>query len=234
MNQLHSTLQTPPPHIAAVVDKPLNPDSLEQIQEFADIAELRADLLPCHDPNYLREQIQALGSLPILLTIRTRQEGGTWRRTELERLNLFTSLIEEVDGIDIEHSASIRDSIANLARDNDVVRIISRHDMKGIRSPADLHAQYASTPACDYMKFACTVQSRADYRVLEQFTAEHAHLGNLIVVGMGAWGSLSRVSLPALGSRLVYASCGGDALVPGQMDLETTHKYLSNLYPTTN
>ena len=65
------------------------------------IVELRVDLCEDQSPETLIKILDAQ-SLPTILTIRTKEEGGKWTAPEFERYKRFKALIPYADIIDIE------------------------------------------------------------------------------------------------------------------------------------
>lgn len=232
MNRLAEKIGRPEPTMAVVFGEPLNDEAISNIAVVADVAEFRADLYPSHEPNYLIEQVRRLGALPLLLTVRLKAEGGEWVDSEGERLQLISDVVPYVDGVDIELASDILPEVADIAHSKDKVLIVSSHDFK--ETPPLETLEYRLTDAliagADYVKFATTANSEEEYRRLAGFTLDHQDSG-LIVVAMGKYGPLSRIAFHALGSHLIYAFAGEDAVAPGQLGYLELHKLWKQLYP---
>lgn len=231
MNRLEEKIGGSEPAMAVVFGEPLHDEAISDIAVVAHVAEFRADLYPSHEPNYLIEQVGRL-ALPSLLTIRLEAEGGEWVDSEGERLQLFSEVSPYVDGVDIEFISDILSEVVDIAHRKDKVLIVSSHDFKETPSLEMLEYRLADALAAgaDYVKFATTANSEEEYRRLARFTLEHQESG-LIVVAMGKYGPLSRITFPALGSHLTYAFAGEKAVAPGQLSYLELHKLWKQLYP---
>jgi 3-dehydroquinate dehydratase I len=233
MNRLQEVLRADQPSVAAVVTSPLENHMLESVIANADVIEMRADLFPSQEIDYLRKQAQILGRIPLLLTVRSSLEGGAWDGGDGDRWRLYEDLIEVVDGVDFEmDSMHIRHWIREKTINAGKVCILSKHDFSDTNSVEELVAKYnRNIYGADYLKFACTVNDVTAYKRLAEFTVSCGEQGKLISVGMGMYGPLSRITLPSLGSRLTYAFVGDVAVAPGQMNLQTTREIVDQLYP---
>ena len=107
----------------------------------ADLVELRADLIDNDDA--IAEAIAARPDIPLILTIRTKAEGGTWEGDDAIRAKRFSRLAKDLRGfIDLEFhawgkSAELRTLAAELCvEDGERRLILSHHDFDA--TPADL------------------------------------------------------------------------------------------------
>jgi len=232
MNRLADVLDRPEPTMAVVFGEAYTDEAISDIAVVADVAEFRADLYPSHEPNYLIEQVRRLGALPLLLTVRLEAEGGEWVDSEGERLQLISEVIPYVDGVDIELAADNLPEVADIAHRKDKVLIVSSHDFNATPSLETLEYRLADAliAGADYVKFAATANSEEEYRRLAGFTLNHQD-GGLIVVAMGKYGPLSRITFPAMGSHLNYAFAGENAVAPGQLGYLELDKLWKQLYP---
>lgn len=232
MNKLAAVLDRPEAAMAVVFDRELSDDEISDIGQIADVAEFRADLYPSRDSNYLTEQIKRLGSMPVLLTIRSPLENGRWSGREDERLELFRGLMPHVDGLDVELGSGLLRYIAPAARKRWKMVIGSRHYFDGTPNLAELseNQRWAYEQGADYVKLAAQVDTIDDLEVIEDFTNEHKGQ-DIITVGMGFYGPPSRIRLPLLGSKLTYAHSGHGEVAAGQMDYRKTHVILKDQSP---
>ena len=119
--------------ICAALKAPTNDEALRQMQEArrlgADLCELRIDHLPDPDlPRLLRSK-----PLPVLVTVRSKAEGGVFEGDEAARFRLLDEACRcGADYIDVEHR-TFRDFDRRQAK-----LVLSLHDFAGV--PADLEA----------------------------------------------------------------------------------------------
>ncbi len=101
--------------------------------EHADLFEIRIDYSVNKNPGFLAQEIEKLKNKrkPVILTNRSRSEGGFFQGTEEERLALMTSLLELVDCIDIELNA-VREAEELIKKAKDLGKkvIVSHHDFE--------------------------------------------------------------------------------------------------------
>lgn len=222
MNRLTSALLLPEPTIGVVVAETLAPHDLIYIEQRAGVYELRADILPM--PEALR-----LGSLPLLGTVRSEDEGGYWSGTEQERLVAINALLEytEVDGVDVEVQKGILRPVIEHAHDLGKIVVASSHDFTDTPSIGELEDRLgqAQEAGADFFKVAALADTPSAYSRLRDFTKNHRD-DNVIVVGMGSFGRESRKQLPRLGSRMTYVSYG-KAVVNGQLTLDEAYAEFS-------
>lgn len=232
MNTLRQELDSPRPSIAAVFSQNLEEHVIKAALSRADVAEFRADKFRSSRLENIAEQIRRISTVPVLLTVRSAEEGGDWDGSEQDRANLVTDLAPMVQGVDIELSAKeINQKVTEVAHDIGLVVIGSMHDFAGLPDTETLLQQLEMSEQldADYTKLAVTVNTLEDYQRLADFTSRYRDRG-LIVVAMGNYGPLSRVSLPALGSHLTYAATG-NLTVPGQMTIADTYELIRRTHP---
>lgn len=71
----------------------------------------------------------------------------------------------------------------------------------------------------DIMKIATMVRKEEDVRVLLRLLLEKEKDEEMIVIGMGAKGQLTRILGPLFGSYLTYVSTPYGETAPGQIDI---------------
>lgn len=109
-----------------------------------DVAELRVDRYAKTDAAHVLAQVDAFKVLPVLATIRSTREGGEWRGTEAERLELFRALAPQVQAVDIElSSGEILADVIEAAHRHDTVAIVSYHNFDF--TPARKNSRPSST-----------------------------------------------------------------------------------------
>jgi len=196
------------------------------------VVELRLDALTDQTPSAFREFARRYTDFPLLATIRRREEGGGWRGSELERLAAYEAVLPHVQAVDVEIGAEdIAPAVINAARTQDKLSIGSFHDFTAMPEDSFLEAVNARGRAlgADIVKVAARCNCRSDLQRLAAFTLAHRH-ENIITIGMGPHGLVSRVFFPALGSLLTYTFLG-EPTAPGQLNCRDTLKYLDDFYP---
>ena len=200
-----------------------------------DILEFRADLFPSDDLNSNLSMIHdplSIAHYPTIFTVRSKQEGGGWNRSELKRFALFQKMIPHVSAVDIELSAkTILTDVIDSAHDQKKKVIVSYHDFDKTPSAKELEKVLKSAKAvdADIVKVATFAKDYRDIQRLARFTVANASQ-NIVTIAMGEIGALSRLFFPALGSLLTYASFGGK-IAPGQIDCKELSRLIKRFYP---
>jgi len=218
---------------------------LERYREFIDMAELRLDLVdPMEREN--AHMLSARAGIPLILTIRLIEDGGEWGRrgeSEEERKSLFMRLLEQGGWayVDLEHNCPL-DDIVSAARNAGTIAIRSVHDFEGtlLSSPvAHISGLLRSLAEADCVpKLAALCISSRQLLTLARTAVALESLENKVVLGMGEFGTPSRILAHRLGSCWTYASPmknkndpnGGPPAAPGQLSpelLETLYRYSS-------
>lgn len=178
----------------------------------ADWVELRLDEWPIEDP--LDSMIEAI-RLPVLLSCRVPEDGGTFQGTLDERRRMFERGLDAgVQGIDLE-------VWEKWAPARDVLVIRSHHDFRGVTG--DLHAlRDRLLDAGDVAKIACMAHDLADAAPLfELLASSDPEREPTVAFAMGDRVVASRVLCCALGSPYIYASVpGAEPTAPGQLSTE--------------
>jgi 3-dehydroquinate dehydratase/shikimate dehydrogenase len=196
---------------------------LERERSRVDLAELRADFLAPGELTHLA-RFPALVGLPVILTVRRTAEGGRWRGAETDRHRLLREALAGGSGgaptgaaggaagfafLELEHDLD-DPSLERAARARGCRLIRSWHDLRGV--PADLAARLRrlarveSAPGsglADLPKAAVWVRgSRDQLRLAEAFRELRGV--QKILLGLGEFGSFSRILAGLLGSWLTY------------------------------
>lgn len=189
-----------------------------------DLIEIRLDLLLSKgvEPEKILEAM-ARKDLPILLTLRTREEGGAFNWRSRQRVLFFLAFLPFADVIDLE--------LTNLPRLGRVLRavrrskrdlILSSHSLKRKLTPLRLKRllkEFRKTRAAVYKIVGLARRSR-DLRTLAEPLLTLPHM-RLAIQASGPLATASRLSLPALGSRLLYVHLDEPA-APGQPGHDTS------------
>ncbi|MDI9393946.1 MAG: type I 3-dehydroquinate dehydratase [Euryarchaeota archaeon] len=226
--------------VAVILEKPLE-TSKKAAEKGADILEIRLDLLGIRDPERAIEIIREIKSktvIPLLVTNRSRAEGGKWEGKEEDRIGLLMNLLSFKDGpdaIDIEISAGRkeRDKVIKAAKDHGKTVIISSHDFLKTPSFQDMKAiiEEMFLAGADIAKLAVMPRSMEDTLNLLRVTLDFTDRGKSVsTIAMGSQGKHTRVVAPLYGSVLTYASIENDAsAAPGQLPLDEVKKIMEML-----
>lgn len=197
-----------------------------------DAIELRLDGLTTPTPKMAGALAQRLRrhGLPILATVRSATEGGSGSLDDGARAALYASALPFVDAVDVEiASAPGLASIVASARAKHKTVLLSYHDFR--RTPPDTRLdellKRGRASGADIVKLALTPRTRNDVRRLLAWTLRHAD-DDVVVIAMGALGSISRLALPLAGSLLTYTNVKPTL---GQIPLRQFAADLRRYYP---
>lgn len=189
----------------------------EALRQGADIIELRLDYCKNTDPSYVRNEVKKIRdqiTVPLIATLRKAEDGGNWYRfcgTEEDRFQIFQSIMDLVDAVDIEVNSEIRDRVLREARKNNVVAIVSYHDYFGTETIENIRSKiddiYETSGAI--VKVAYFARKEENTRNLMQVLLEYVNNGfnkPIVAISMGAkWFSqMSRYIFPCIGSCMTY------------------------------
>lgn len=235
-NKLRAALSQNIPLIAASFTDAYDSALIQKsVEAGLDVAELRVDLFGSSEASHILDTTSKYISIPTILTIRHEREGGNWRGSEQSRLELYQFALPTVDGIDIELSSSeIVSPLVGLAREQGRYTIGSYHNFDGTpETTALMHiAEQARALKCDCIKIATHVESPDHLKVLANFMVQQKEI-DLIVIGMGSQGMLTRIFFPALGSRITFAALEKPT-APGQLSFLETFSLLRRFYASFN
>lgn len=207
-------------HQSSVVGSISVTSSLQRLNDFAtlanaDVLELRVD----HFPELVTKLVALSGNLqiPLLTTARCPSEGGKNNLTASQRMDLVRPLLPHTAILDVE-IASLREmnTLVQEVRQSPTILLASFHDFTGTPSLGRLLElqKEAMSLGADAVKFATTLRNAQDLVTLVELLAQPDH-PPLSVMGMGALGKISRLTLARLGSILNYGYLDA-ATVPGQ------------------
>jgi 3-dehydroquinate dehydratase/shikimate dehydrogenase len=207
------------------------------VRAGADAVELRLDYLADIDEPGVEAIRAAVGPRPILLTPRSRQEGGVWDADDMQRISRLIALAPHANMVDVElatwqRSANIRQKVemaAHRAGHGQGPRLIlSAHDFKQ-RQP-DLYrlvARMNDTKACGVAKVV--FQARHISECFELFDLMHSNPKPVIAIAMGEAGVVTRILAGKCGAFATFASvAAGKESAPGQVtlvDMKTLYRW---------
>ena len=223
---------------AAILEKAVQFSTLP-----ADCVEWRADWFQdCRDPAAVARCLQklrvALGSKLLLVTIRTKAEGGELALRHTEYTDLLHTILDTdcADLLDIEFFTAGADlpALVEQAHSAGITVVCSSHDFIKTPPRAELvHRMVQMQQAgADLPKLAVMPQCRTDVLELLAATAEMADLHPetpVITMSMGALGAVSRLAGEAFGSAMTFAN-PGQASAPGQVSLNIVNEVLDALH----
>ena len=208
----------------------------------ADCVEWRVDLFEM--PADLRAVVHCLAKLRValkdkllLVTLRTREEGGNAQVSHKDYLHFIRTLLDTdcADLIDIEFFTAGADLPALIqdAHTAGVKVVCSSHDFHKTPPKAELVFRMTAMQlaGADLPKLAVMPQNRADVLELLAATAEMADQHPetpVITMSMGALGAVSRLCGEAFGSAMTFAN-PGTASAPGQVGLDVVNAALDSL-----
>lgn len=179
----------------------------------------------------------ALKDKLLLVTIRTREEGGEFSLPHTEYLRFLHSIIDTdcSDLLDIEFftAGTALPELIEQAHTAGIPVVCSSHDFHKTPSHTELVERMVQMQraGADLPKLAVMPQSRTDVLELLTATAEMTDLHPetpVITMSMGALGAVSRLCGEVFGSAMTFAN-PGHASAPGQVPLDALNEALDAL-----
>ncbi|WP_137663524.1 type I 3-dehydroquinate dehydratase [Enterococcus hulanensis] len=206
-----------------------------------DLVEWRIDFFELvHEPQAvakLSHNLKAILEKPLLITFRTKKEGGVCELSDDDYFNLYKVIILEgdLDLLDVElfmPEKKVAETI-DLAHQNGIKIIMCNHDFDKTPEKNEIITRLRSMQekGADICKIAVMPQSSADVLTLLDATREmYEEYANvpLITMSMGALGMVSRISGQVFGSAATFGSAG-TASAPGQVPVVELRKMLTTL-----
>jgi 3-dehydroquinate dehydratase-1 len=205
----------------------------------ADVLEIRIDLLLSKKKGFekylkgsveeiqLHEQLKKwmdeakYAGLPVIATLRSKDETGFFEGTERERFLIIEKLIPLADYIDIERKSSkqnIFEAYVAAQKTNTKI-IISSHYFENAPSQKKIQRVLKDSyeKGADISKIAVMPRNQKD--VLNLYHAGLNARGKTCLIAMGDMGKHSRIIAPAFGSILSYGYIHFSA-APGQLRVD--------------
>lgn len=210
-------------------------------QQFVDLVEFRVDLLAPHErqaaddfPIRLAERLGR--SIPIILSIRTLENGGMWGHcdeTESERLELMVSLLLTCSFSYVEME-TVSDRIIHAA---------NRSGTRVIRSRTDLTGDLLDQPVTDLVqcikvlkqdgaipRLAVTCRHSQHLYKLASLAQELKDVSEKILLGLGEYGVPTRILAEKFGSSWTYSHDSRIDSLPPSSPESLNPESLCNLY----
>lgn len=168
-----------------------------------------------------------VGELPILVTFRTKNEGGVLELGEDEYLDLVATVVTNRlgDVVDIElfHDEERVKDLVKQAHNYNVVVIMSNHDFEKVpaKDVIEFRLKKMAELGADVPKLACMPHSADDVLTLLSATnnARKALSTPIITMAMADLGKVSRIAGQVFGSCLSFGAVGKTS-APGQLSIE--------------
>jgi 3-dehydroquinate dehydratase type I len=195
---------------------------MEHAALLTDLVELRIDRIPGAD----MKRLLTARRTPVIVTNRSRQEGGGFTGTEEERVErLKEAVCLGADYVDIETAtdAALKSGLREAMVGTSAKLIVSWHDFSGTPPPEFLKTKLeeciADCPAI--AKIVTHARDASDcLRILELIPYARQRAQAIIAFCMGRQGKISRIAAPLLGSVIAYASLEAEeASAPGQLTI---------------
>ena len=193
------------------------------IEAGADLLEIRIDAIEKPNPDDVSSVLKYI-NYPLIATNRKIEEGGLFKGSEFERVEILLAAAKHADFVDIE-----------LGTDKDYMQKIIKASKSTIISFHDFN----KTPSMDFLleivrkerdlgdiaKFAVMPQNISDTLVVLNVLSK---VQNTIGISMGDMGRYTRVIAPLFGSPITFASLDNKS-APGQLDISSTTNFLDKL-----
>lgn len=230
---------------------PITPRTWEELIEeagraaaepAAQIVEWRADWYHdlCREGSIVQALAQLkriLGEIPVLFTIRSREEGGEISLSDSQYKSLICQAIQgEANAVDAELSRGedIVEELIRYAHEHHVPVIVSSHDFMQTPSKKEMISRlYAMhRMGADICKLAVMPRTPADVLLLLEATCTLRQIEPdilLITMSMGQTGVVSRISGETFGSVLTFGTVG-KASAPGQIAADCLSRILDAVH----
>lgn len=191
------------------------------IEKGADVLEFRIDALD--NPNFkdIQEIIEEI-NFPMIATNRISSEGGSFKGTEEERIDILLKCAPLVDYVDIELQSD--DKYIKQIHDTGVTTIVSYHDFH--KTPEINEIMYIVEKEHKLGDIAKVAFMPRDLDDTLKILAILSHCENTIAISMSDLGSYTRVMASKFDSPITFAA-GTDVTAPGQIDIETMKSLLN-------
>jgi 3-dehydroquinate dehydratase-1 len=214
------------PQIVGVIFSPADFQRALRMRKPPDLFELRLDRLT----NCIDEVSAASGGLPapFIVTARAPGEGGPNRLSLRRRRALLLDFLPRAAWVDVEfRSAHSLEPILRSAAAHHVRRIISFHDFKTTPRGSRLDDIVAGAVSlgADIIKVATRTDTPAQLETLLDFFERKHGAPNVVAMGIGKLGRVSRLELARRGCALNYAHLGSPAAA-GQLSIEELRRTL--------
>ena len=191
------------------------------IEKGADVLEFRIDALKNPDIGEIKNTIKEI-DFPMIATNRIQSEGGSFKGSEDERIDILYECAGLVDYVDIELQCD--DEYINRIHDTGTKTIVSYHDFE--KTPDLNEIMYIVDKEHELGDIAKVAFVPEDLEDTLTILAVLSHCEDTIAISMGDLGSYTRVMASKFDSPITFAA-GTDVTAPGQIDIETMKALLN-------
>ncbi|MDO4804258.1 MAG: type I 3-dehydroquinate dehydratase, partial [Lachnospiraceae bacterium] len=216
---------------------------ISAVRECADMIEIRMDgFEELRNPKSVSRLLRrARGAFdgPVLLTLRTRREGGLVDCGDGFYEEVLTSGIMEgnIDLVDVEFAfGQVARRIADMARNQSVKVVMSQHDFHHTPDSGEILDAFRRMyeMGADIAKGAYIPQDGKD---VDEVLAAALAAGRefqmpFALISMGEAGRITRTDGETFGSCLTFASAKGKNSAPGQIDVMEMREILARRHET--
>lgn len=222
----------------------------EILEEAKNLKEIKLDLVEWRIDHYenveniekckeiLKELREVLGETPILVTFRSKKEGGE-REVSTEyyiELNKEISRTGMADLIDVELFTGDREvsEIVNFAHENEVKVVMSNHDFDKTPAKEEIVKRLCKMQelGADLPKIAVMPQTTSDVLTLlcatDEMVTKYADRP-IITMSMAGLGVISRIAGETFGSALTFGAAKA-ASAPGQVPVKELNNVLKLMH----
>lgn len=204
-------------------------------EDGADLLEVRIDLFKKIRMANLKKDLVTIRKkikLPVILTLRRKDEGGGRNYSGKERLKILKSLMPLTEAVDIElRSKNIIEDVIREAKRKRKKVLVSYHNL--VETPRDKKLEdiicRAGELGANIIKIAARAKNKDDVIRLMNFGYSSTCHQPLVFISMGRMGTvISRVVAPFFGSCLAYAYVDKPAAL-GQLSVVKLKKRLKEI-----
>ena len=212
-------------------------DCLEEFgshcKDLCDIAEVRLDEIGLYKGwDSACRRIEEAG-IPVMVTLRSTEDGGKCSRGELERVEILTAALQCASIVDVEHHSNLASTIKPRVDALGKALVVSYHDFHGTPSRETLNDIITSAEQdASIVKIATMVTGDADVKSLQAILSNITDTP-LCLIGMGSKGTHTRTSFPCLGSCLTYGYLDFPS-APGQLAARQLVNHLRSVHSAYN
>jgi len=188
----------------------------------SDLVELRLDSLKELQPESIVRSFSGFSG-KCVITLRGKSQGGSFRGSELDRMNLLVRVSElEPAYADVELEAAIKfPHEVKRIRANSGRLIVSWHNFQTTPSRSTLLSLFRKTRRLGDIAKQVTMAKAVEDNIKVLSLYKFSKGSDLIAFCMGSLGTLSRIMCLFAGSPLTYSSLPDEAVAPGQLSIET-------------
>ena len=201
-------------------------------KENADLLEWRIDSLKDDFAELYPFIKEKLAPLPMIITYRTKNEGGFGDCDNEAYVNIVKKAINiGADAVDIELSSENSFELINYAKEKGVKTIVSYHNFEYTEKNEEIYAKLhkMKESAADVYKMAFMPKTFGDtLRILEISEKVNRDDFPSLFIAMGDLGKISRIAANQTGAPFTFASAFKES-APGQMDAKLVKSLLNEI-----